>query len=142
MKGSSLAAHALHAYLENRDDTTPMDAAYEQINGACDCVHELVRLYYNPHAVNFAEAGHVLQPENHADALSAGHYILAGDFFESHKKYKEFFRLLSDKEYLFKGYKNLVLERPNLNAQTCEERRPETVFPPRKHASMMSAGTQ
>src|SRR5581483_7233335 len=58
IKASYLVAGALHTQL-----TTPLDGenpemveAYRQITGAYEFVHSMIRLFYNPHAITWAEA--------------------------------------------------------------------------------------
>ena len=47
------------------------------------------------------------------------HFLIAGDFYEKHDTYSDFVESLRDPK-LFRRYKNYVLERPSLNATTCE----------------------
>jgi enoyl-CoA hydratase/carnithine racemase len=105
------------------------EEAYSQINGAYDLVYRLIKLFYNPHAVSWAEAGSAFPAEHkgHEDAMAAGHYILAGDFFENHKKYHEFLDLLEDPR-LFDGYRNLVINREAFNTTSCTVDR-SLIFP-------------
>jgi hypothetical protein len=114
---------------DNLDNMQPIEEAYSQINGAYDLVYRLIKLFYNPHAVSWAEAGSAFPAEHkgHEDAMAAGHYILAGDFFENHKKYQEFLDLLEDPR-LFDGYRNLVINREAFNTTSCNVDR-SLIFP-------------
>lgn len=130
MKSSFLLSKAIHEKLTSPDldCKDSLDAVYKQINGAYDFVYRLIRLYYNPHAVNFAEAGIALQEhKSHESAMAAGHYMLAGDFFERHEKYSKFIDLLEDPS-LFKGYNNYVIERKDFQSSSCGIN-PVQVFP-------------
>lgn len=59
MKSGSLVANALDEMLasNNLDDNAPLEQVYKTINGAYDLVYQLISLFYNPHAISFAEAG-------------------------------------------------------------------------------------
>jgi flavin-dependent dehydrogenase len=131
IKSSALVSAALDGMLiaDNLDNMQPIEEAYSQINGAYDLVYRLIKLFYNPHAVSWAEAGSAFPAEHkgHEDAMAAGHYILAGDFFENHKKYQEFLDLLEDPR-LFDGYRNLVINREAFNTTSCNVDR-SLIFP-------------
>jgi hypothetical protein len=154
IKSSALVSAALDGMLiaDNLDNMQPIEEAYSQINGAYDLVYRLIKLFYNPHAVSWAEAGSAFPAEHkghdynphavswaeagsafpaehkgHEDAMAAGHYILAGDFFENHKKYHEFLDLLEDPR-LFDGYRNLVINREAFNTTSCNVDR-SLIFP-------------
>jgi hypothetical protein len=102
--------------------------AYKLVTGAYDFVHQMIRLFYNPHAVSWAEVGSEADIHKvHQSAMAAGHFMLSGDFFESQQRYNEFFRLLSDPTQ-FKRYKNLVIDRPGLSDTSCHQSR-EIAFP-------------
>ncbi len=133
MKSSSLVANALHKMLaaNNLDENAPLKQAYEKINGAYDLVYRLISSFYNPHAISFAKAGSVfnLEHKEHEDAAAAGHYILAGDFFENNKKYHDFLDLLANPHY-FDHYRNHVINREDFNVASCEVD-PSIIFPDR-----------
>lgn len=99
-----------------RDDAHPdMVKAYEHITGAYNFVHRMIRMFYNPHAITWAEAGADGQLHKRAEsAMAAGHYMLSGDFFENYKKYDGFFELLESPDN-FRRYKMLVIDRADLN---------------------------
>jgi len=42
--------------------------------------------------------------------MAAGHYMLAGDFFESHQKYNKLFETLENPR-MFRLYKDTVIDR-------------------------------
>jgi len=132
MKSGYLVANALHEmFVENNlDENAPVKEAYKKINGAYDLVFRLIDLFYNPHTITFAEAGAVfnLEHKEHEDALAAGHYILAGDFFEQNQKYHEFLDLLAT-PHAFEHYRNHVINREELNVAECDVDR-SLIFPP------------
>jgi flavin-dependent dehydrogenase len=122
MNGSRLVSEALHQKLTSGDErgNEAMAAAYGKINGAYGLVHRLIRLFYNPHAVTFAEAGLLGSSEHvqHENAMAAGHFLLAGDFFDRHEQYHEFMDLLQQPS-LFNTFKHNVIDRDHFQASSC-----------------------
>ena len=99
--------------------TERMEAGYEMVTGAYGFVHRMIRLFYNPHAISWAEVGaegavHLA----HESAMAAGHYVLSGGFFEEHERFHRFFSLLEDPK-AFGRYKRMIIDRPDLNAESC-----------------------
>ncbi len=120
-KSAWLVADALHDMLTSGDmnDNRPLLQAYEYINGAYNFVYRLIKLFYNPHSISFAEAATFFQDhEDHKHAMAAGHFILSGDFFENHKKYHEFLDVLEAPRN-FQRYKALVMDRKDSNRESC-----------------------
>jgi hypothetical protein len=107
-----------------------MVEAYRKVSGAYNFVHRMIRLFYNPHAITWAEVGvdHQVH-KRHESAMAAGHYMLAGDFFENHERYNKFFDALEDPRG-FEHYKKLILDREDYNkeAPTCYTPK-EVAFP-------------
>lgn len=96
-----------------------LDHAYELVNGAYELVHRMIRLFYDPHAVTWASIGGPDQiHKSHEAAMAAGHYMLAGDFFENHERYNKFFGLLESPRN-FEHYKNYVIEREAFRESSC-----------------------
>lgn len=118
MKSGCLVANALDEMLasNNLDDNAPLEQVYKTINGAYDLVYRLISLFYNPHAVSFAEAGSLFQSKHkeHEDAMAAGHYMLAGDFFENNEKYHKYLNLLAEPRR-FDFYRDYVISREELH---------------------------
>jgi flavin-dependent dehydrogenase len=131
MNGSRLVSEAIHQKLSAGEDQgrEALVAAYGKINGAYGLVHRLIRLFYNPHAVTFAEAGLLGNSEHrqHENAMAAGHFLLAGDFFDRHEQYHEFMDLL-EQPSLFNSYKYNVIDRDRFQASSCGVS-PSDVFP-------------
>jgi hypothetical protein len=101
-------------------DNPGMVDAYTHITGAYGFVHRMIRMFYNPHAITWAEAGADGQLHKRTEsAMAAGHYVLSGDFFENYKKYDSFFEMLENPED-FKRYKNLVIDRHENKEATCQ----------------------
>lgn len=116
MKSANLVANALHAQLTGAvpDENPMMVDAYDKITGAYSFVHRMIRLFYNPHALSWAEVGADGQSHKRAEtAMAAGHYMLAGDFFENYQKYTDYFKMLEQPE-MFRRYKKLIIDRPDL----------------------------
>lgn len=122
MKTAYLVSNAVRKQLADPDlagHHPAMDHAYELVNGAYNLVHRMIRLFYNPHAVSWAAVGGAQQTHKaHESAMAAGHYMLAGDFFENHKRYDRFFRLLEDPKN-FERYKNYVIDRESFQELSC-----------------------
>lgn len=135
MKSSFLVANAVDKMLSSNqtNDMSYLEEAYAKINGAYDFVYRLISLFYQPHALSWAEAGaafkSVLQVDykRHEVAMAAGHYMLAGDFFENHEKYHKFLDLMENPRW-FEGYKNLVIEREEYQTESCGVAR-SLIFP-------------
>jgi flavin-dependent dehydrogenase len=131
MNGSRLVSEAIHQKLTAGEERgrEAFAAAYGKINGAYGLVHRLIRLFYNPHAVSFAEAGLLGHSEHvkHENAMAAGHFLLAGDFFDRHEQYHEFMDLL-EQPSLFNNFKHNVISREQFQASSCGVS-PEDVFP-------------
>ena len=104
-----------------RPDLAP---AYQTIDGAYNFVHRMIRLFYNPHSLSWAEAAPTGVDEGdeaaqrHSAAMAAGHYMLAGDFFENQEKYHEMFDVL-EKPRSFRQYKKLVIDRKRFQEVSC-----------------------
>ena len=99
MKTAYLVAPAIHKQLTQglNGVNAEMEAAYKLVTGAYNFVHRMIRLFYNPHAVTWAQAGaDGLAHKAHESAMAAGHYMLSGDFFENYEKFDDFFKFLED----------------------------------------------
>jgi flavin-dependent dehydrogenase len=115
MKTAFLVSDAVHRQLagECEGENHAMKKAYERVTGAYGFVHRMIRLFYNPHSLTWAEAGADGQShKRHEAAMAAGHYMLAGDFFENHEKYNEMFTVLEDPRQ-FRTYEKVVIARPD-----------------------------
>lgn len=96
-----------------------MEKAYGLVNGAYQLVHRMITLFYDPHAVTWADvAGEQQVHKAHESAMAAGHYMLAGDFFENHERYNKFFGLLENPRS-FERYAHYVIEREQFNHLSC-----------------------
>jgi flavin-dependent dehydrogenase len=122
MKTAFLVCNAIMPQLSNPSsdgENNALDQAYELVNGAYNLVYRMIRLFYNPHAVTWAAAGTDQQVHRaHESAMAAGHFLLAGDFFENHRKYNRFFSLLED-PIQFERYRHFIVERPQYQELTC-----------------------
>jgi flavin-dependent dehydrogenase len=129
MKTAYLVSEALRARLAEGTEVglARLAGAYELVTGAYAFVHEMIRLFYNPHAVSWAEVGSGKAIHKaHESAMAAGHFMLSGDFFENRDRYAKFLRLVSDPA-AFRYYKGLVIDRAVVDS-SCHEPR-EVVFP-------------
>ncbi|MEO5717525.1 MAG: NAD(P)/FAD-dependent oxidoreductase [Chthoniobacterales bacterium] len=121
IKSASLVVAAIHEQLTGKTNgkNEAMELAYNQITGAYGFVHRMIKLFYDPHTVTWAQAGADGQThKNHESAMAAGHYMLSGDFFENYKKFEGFFEILESPEQ-FRRYKKLVIDRKEFVQPTC-----------------------
>lgn len=109
-----------------------MTEVYDTIVGAYDLVDKLIRLFYTPEALNFAQFGSAegafADHEHYESSMSLQHFLLAGDFFEMSGKYSEFVDTLSDTRR-FKQYKSLVINRESFQADRSCDVDPAIAFP-------------
>ncbi|MEG4167523.1 MULTISPECIES: FAD-dependent oxidoreductase [unclassified Microcoleus] len=135
MKSSFLVANAVDKMLSSNQtqDRSYLEEAYAKINGAYDFVYRLISLFYQPHALSWAEAGAAFNSVSQVDykrhevAMAAGHYMLAGNFFENYEKYHKFLDMM-EKPRWFEGYKNLVIDREEYQTESCGVAR-SLIFP-------------
>jgi flavin-dependent dehydrogenase len=120
IKTAHLVSAAVHKRLTGDDGADEeMAQAYRQITGAYEFVHRMIRLFYNPVAVTWAQVGAEGEVHKaHESAMAAGHYMLAGDFFENHERYNKFFELLENPRG-FQRYAKLVLEKSEFVDTSC-----------------------
>lgn len=122
MRTSQIVSEALHLKLstQNGEGDRALAEVYDRVNRAYSVVHRMIQLYYNPHAINFAEAGILARLDHvrHENAMAAGHYLLAGDFFDRPQHYEEFIALLENPKH-FEKYKKVVIDRQDFQADTC-----------------------
>ena len=124
IKSSSLVAPAIHKLLVGETDagTAALEKAFRQISGAYNFVHRMIKLFYDPHSLTWAQAGADGKAhKEHESAMAAGHYMLSGDFFENYEKFNDFFELLEHPDH-FRRYKKLVIDRDNFDKSSCESR--------------------
>lgn len=125
MNSSRIAANAVDVRLrKGEEDAIPaFEEAYTSITGAYNLIDSLVRLFYTPGAINFAQlntAGKAFEDFDHyRNAMSVYHFLIAGDFFERSSHYMGFVDTLRD-DKMFRRYKKTVLDRPTLNTTTCD----------------------
>jgi hypothetical protein len=113
IKTACLVSDALHHQLTNKleGENQLMSKAYELVTGAYNFVHRMIRLFDNPHALTWAEAGADGQShKRHETAMAAGHYRLARDLFENHEKYNKMFEVLENPAH-FRSYSKVVIDR-------------------------------
>jgi flavin-dependent dehydrogenase len=120
IKTAYLVSDALKAQLAGEPVAgEQMAAAYEKVTGAYNFVHRMIKLFYNPHAVTWAEVGEEGEVHRaHQSAMAAGHFMLSGGFFEEHERFNKFFDLLENPRS-FHRYARTVIERPDFNDSSC-----------------------
>lgn len=111
MKSASIVSDGIASFLNNGEQLK-LQEAYKIIDDGYAVVHELIKLYYDPNSINFAEDNHELEKDglsfsdhNHSFALI--HLLLAGDFFEKGDVYLPFLDSLKKRKKLSK-WKNLI----------------------------------
>lgn len=122
MKSAFLAAPGVHQQLSRESDEVAPELveAYEQITGGYNIVHRMIRLFYDPHTITWAEAGADGEiHKRHESSLAAGHYLLSGSFFEEQEKFNRFFDILEDPKR-FKQYSTLVTDRIEDQGASCQ----------------------
>ncbi len=120
IKTSYLVSDAVHGLLAG-DAEAPrrMADAYEKVTGAYNFVHRMIKLFYNPHAVTWAQVGEEGEVHRaHQSAMAAGHFMLSGGFFEDHDRFNRFFTLLEDPKQ-FHRYATTVIERSAYHDNSC-----------------------
>lgn len=120
MKTALHVTNALKAKLSGEATAEQqMATAYHRVTAAYNFVHRMIRLFYNPHAVTWAEVGEEGEVHRaHQSAMAAGHFMLAGGFFEDNARLNKVFDLLEDPKS-FHTYAQMVVERPDLNDVSC-----------------------
>jgi flavin-dependent dehydrogenase len=124
IKSSSLVAPAIHQVLAGETDAgkAALEKAYRQISGAYNFVHRMIKLFYDPHSLTWAQAGADGKAhKEHESAMAAGHYMLSGDFFENYEKFNSFFEILEHPDH-FRRYKKLVIDRDDFVQPSCDGR--------------------
>jgi len=122
MKTAYLVSDAVELQLANHPEKgkTAMEEAYQKVTGAYGFVHRMIRLFYNPHAITWAQVGADKQVHKAAEsAMATGHFMLAGDFFENHERYTDFFKLLEEPK-MFQRYKTVVIDRADFSDTSCQ----------------------
>ena len=120
IKTSYLVSDAVDGLLAG-DAEAPrrMADAYEKVTGAYNFVHRMIKLFYNPHAVTWAQVGEEGEVHRaHQSAMAAGHFMLSGGFFKDHDRFNRFFTLLEDPKQ-FHRYATTVIERSAYHDTSC-----------------------
>lgn len=121
MQSGRYLANAVDVRLREGSEagSTALTEVYERIVGAYSLVDKLIRLFYTPDALNFAQLGSAAEVfdehDHYMNAMSFQHFLLAGDFFEQAGKYSDFVDGMRDPRK-FAMYQNLVIDRPAFQA--------------------------
>ncbi len=125
MRSAQILSEVVSKRLNDGVEATEPDFvdAYDRVVSAYDVIDRLIRLFYTPEAINFAQLGSASEAfpdfEHYQNAIAVYHFLIGGDFFEVANKYRDFIETLRDPK-MFAGFKNLVIDRPTLSATTCE----------------------
>lgn len=135
IKSARLVGDAIaDAWHAGRELQSGLPGVYEKIDGAYGFVARMIRLFYDPHALRWDKArpglmdAHEEAAQRHSAAMAAGHYMLAGDFFEKHEKYNAMFDVLEQPRE-FNNYKKLVIDRVEYDERTCKREGTPSNFP-------------
>lgn len=124
MNSSRLVSEAIHTRLtagKEKGDQA-IRAAYAKVNGGVKMVHRLISFFYSRGTINFAQmelAQDTIHRE-HQDAMSVGHFLLAGDFFDRYETYGKVVDLLSNPN-IYEIYRQSVLNRSDFQVLSCGE---------------------
>jgi flavin-dependent dehydrogenase len=125
MKSARIASDAVDLRLREGVEASEVafKDAYESITGAYNLIDKLIRLFYTPDVVNFAQlssAGKAFEDFDHyRNAMGVYHFLIAGDFFERNAHYDGFVESLRQRK-TFDRYKKTVIDRPTLNTTSCD----------------------
>jgi flavin-dependent dehydrogenase len=122
IKSAHLVAQGVHRHLTaEQNGGMTLDRAYEHIAGGYVMVEKLIRLFYNPDSISFAEVGSAIDIDYRKFELAYTvlHFLLAGDFFENYARYVEFIELLQDARNLEKFKHRIHKERFELLDELC-----------------------
>lgn len=122
MKSAFELSDALDQKMQKGDmtDNMAIAKAYDTIKGAYDLVGRFIYFFYNPESFSLAEIGDdgLKKHTQHDTAFAMVHYLLAGDFFSNHTRYKQFLDLIEDPKQ-FEKYKHLVMDQADVKTPTC-----------------------
>lgn len=125
MRSAQILSEVVDARLNDGVEATEpvFVEAYDRVVGAYEVIDRLIRLFYTPDAINFAQLGSASDAfpdfEHYQNAIAVYHFLIGGDFFEVANKYRGFIETLRDPK-MFAGFKNLVIDRPTLSATSCD----------------------
>jgi flavin-dependent dehydrogenase len=125
MKSSSIVSNAVDARLREGAEAAErvFKESYEKVTGAYDLIDKLIRLFYTPEVVNFAQlatADKAFEDFDHyRNAMGVYHFLISGDYFERPDYYDEFIELLRE-DKTFNRYRKTIIDRPTLNTTSCD----------------------
>ena len=95
----------------------------EQRDWANDLIDKLIRLFYTPEVVNFAQLATADKAftdfDHYRNAMGVYHFLISGDYFERPDYYDDFIEMLRDSR-TFNRYQKTIIDRPTLNSTTCD----------------------
>jgi flavin-dependent dehydrogenase len=125
MKSASIASEAVDLRLREGVEASEVafKDAYERITGAYNLIDKLIRLFYTPDVVNFAQLSNAEDAfqdfEHYRNAMGVYHFLIAGDFFDRANYYDDFVETLRAPRN-FDRYKKTIIDRPSLNSEVCD----------------------
>ena len=134
MNSARIVSQVVHKRLTEGVEASESDFvdAYDKVVSAYDVVDRLIRLFYTPEAINFAQLGSAQEAfsdfDHYQNAIAVYHFLIGGDFFEVAHKYRGIIDSLRDPK-MFSAFKNLVIDRPSLSSTTCEIKHEQAFHP-------------
>lgn len=125
MSSGKIAAEAIDVRLRKgtEEGERAFADAYRTITGAYELIDKLIRLFYSPDAINFAQLSAAEDAfddfEHYRNAMGVYHFLIAGDFFDRPEYYDDFVETLRDPKF-FHRYKKTIIDRPTLNSISCD----------------------
>jgi flavin-dependent dehydrogenase len=125
MKSSQIVSKAVDKRLREGVAATEslFKESYESVTGAYDLIDKLIRLFYTPEAINFAQlatAGKAFADFDHyRNAMGVYHFLISGDYFERPAYYDDVIETLRDGK-MFHRYRKTIIDRPALNSESCD----------------------
>jgi flavin-dependent dehydrogenase len=125
MKSSKIVSEAIDQRLREGAAATEsaFKEAYESVTGAYDLIDKLIRLFYTPEVVNFAQLATADKAftdfDHYRNAMGVYHFLISGDYFERPDYYDDFIEMLRDSR-TFNRYQKTIIDRPTLNSTSCD----------------------
>jgi flavin-dependent dehydrogenase len=125
MKSSQIVSNAVDQRLREGVESTEgvFKESYESVTGAYDLIDKLIRLFYTPEAINFAQLATADKAfadfDHYRNAMGVYHFLISGDYFERPDYYDEVIETLRDGK-MFHRYRKTIIDRPTLNTTSCD----------------------
>lgn len=128
LKSAELVTDALDKKFKNGDTKALSRVFEENIANAYEIVARFIKIYYNPEALDLHQFRKYddSSMQEHKTAFAIVHYLLAGNFFEKAKEYKDFLDSIEDPK-IFNRWSNLTKFTPEEQGHSCGMK-PKEIF--------------